>query len=114
MNTVESTLSNLLMQSSNMLKEYREACNGNINIDAEQIAKYLFMEKYNGVYIEPVSEYVDDIEYKGQDHTYKKIASIDYYWHDWHPKGRDAVLIKESINNILYNYNGGSSKDTQR
>lgn len=114
MRLVEQVFVNLMMEASQILKEYKKACGGNIGIDAEQVAKYLFMEKYNGIYIEPLSEYVDDLEYKGSDMRYKKIACVDYYWHDWNPSDRDSALIKESINNIQYNYNDGSSKSAQR
>ena len=92
--------------ASSMIKEYHHAC-GNKDIDAEQIMKYLLMEKYCGVYIEPIVE--EDSEYKGDDMTFKKISCIDYYWHDWCPEKREYKWLKESINNVQYNYNGGSS-----
>lgn len=89
-----------------MIGDYQNACD-NKNIDAEQIMKYLIMEKYCGVYIDPIVE--EDSEYKGNDMTYKKISCIDHYWHDWIPNKREYRWLKESINNVQYNYNGGST-----
>ena len=89
-----------------LISDYQEAC-GNKNIDAEQIMKYLIMEHYCGIYIDPIVE--DDSEYKGDDMIYKKISCIDHYWHDWYPDKKEYLWLKESINNVQYNYNGGST-----
>ena len=93
-------------QACDMLYDYHQAC-GTTNIDAEQIMKYLIMEKYCGIYIDPIVE--DDSQYKGDNMTYKKISCIDHYWHDWIPEKKEYLWLKESINNVQYNYNGGST-----